>query len=389
MSKSYMITNRQDVNGTSPSDTQPLPGGELWFYLSTNGPNDTNAADYQLTAGAGGKASVAPPADFLADLQADLNATVTNNTAQLVIFIHGLANSFTSGVYDVGTLGAGLAQQGFGGLVIGFSWPSYGLFDSVIDYMGVRQNINDSLASFASLLAMVQTLRAGLAGGASLDVSVVCHSEGNYMLMQGMSYLSSHPLSPWHNINHVLMLAADINDAALQVPDGPNLGTGAAISQLSDQVTIYYSYTDPELAFSTITYADYHNPDYLGRLGLEGPHSFEQGALTADTYGVDCNWVVNPAHLLWLKAKGLIPWDVLEHSSYIYIPQVLEDMMQTIDGTEPGAVVNRTSLGEPDGQSYEMQVDNSDSSALADSLAFKAQLRAKNASLLPAPPSST
>ena len=31
MSKSYMITNRQDVNGTSPSDTQPLPGGELFY----------------------------------------------------------------------------------------------------------------------------------------------------------------------------------------------------------------------------------------------------------------------------------------------------------------------------------------------------------------------
>src|SRR5207248_8936405 len=167
MSYSYMITNREDVNGTSPDDTQPLPGGELWFYFSNVGPNDTNAADYDLTPDADGEPSVSPPADFLADLQTDLDATVTNNTAQLAIFIHGLANSFASGINDTGTIGQGLAQAGYGGLVIGFSWPSYGLFDSVVDYSGVRQNIDGSLESFGNLLALVQTLRAGRAAGVS------------------------------------------------------------------------------------------------------------------------------------------------------------------------------------------------------------------------------
>jgi hypothetical protein len=351
----------------------------LWFYLSNAGPNDANAADYNLTPDAEGKASVSPPADFLADLLADLNATVTNNTAQLVIFIHGLANSFASGVDDTGTIGGGLARAGFGGLVIGFSWPSYGLFDSVTDYGGVRQNINGSPESFASLLEMVETLRAGLDGGASLDLSVICHSEGNYMLMQGMNYLYNNPLSTWQNIDNVLMLAADINDAALQVPDeqNENDGTGAAIAQLSEQVTIYYSITDPELALSFAIYAEYHNPDYPGRLGMEGPYSFEQGALETNTYGVDCNWVVNPANIAWLKINEIIPWYVLEHSSYIYIPQILTDMTQTMNGTAPCDVVNRESLDESDGQSYEMQVDDEGSAE------FQEVVRAKNATLLP------
>ncbi|HEV7892643.1 MAG TPA: alpha/beta hydrolase [Pyrinomonadaceae bacterium] len=385
MSNSYMITNRQDVNGTSRDDTNPLTGGELWFYLSDAGPNDTNVADFSLTPDAEGQPSVSPPDDFLADLLADLNATVTNDTAQLVIFIHGLANSFASGVDDTGTIGAGLAQAGFGGLVIGFSWPSYGLFDSVVDYGDVRENIDGSLESFASLLEMVQTLRAGLDGGASLDLSVICHSEGNYMLMQGMSYLHDNPLSDWQNIDNVLMLAADINDAALQVPDeqDENVGTGAAIAQLSDQVTIYYSITDPELALSFAIYAEYHNPDYPGRLGMEGPFSFEQGTLETNTYGVDCNWVVNPANIAWLKLKEIIPWYVLEHSSYIYIPQILADMTQTINGTAPCDVVNRESLDEPDGQSYEMEVDDDDS------VEFQAAVRLKNATLLPLPRSSS
>ncbi|HKS29431.1 MAG TPA: alpha/beta hydrolase [Pyrinomonadaceae bacterium] len=377
MSNSYMITNRKDVNGTSSSDTQPLPDGQLWFYLSTTGPNDTNAADYSLTKDAGGEPSVSPPADFLADLQADLNATVTNNTAQLVIFIHGLADSFAQGVYDTGTIGAGLAQAGSGALVIGFSWPSYGLFDSVLDYKGVRRNINNSLESFSSLLAMVQTLSAGLASGVSLNVGLICHSEGNYMLMQGMSYLSSNPLSPWQNINNVLMLAADINDAALQVPSGQYVGTGAAISQLSAQVTIYYSNSDPELAFSAVTYKAYHNPDYPGRLGMEGPDSFDEGALETNAYGVDCSRVVSPAHILWLKVKKIIPWNVLEHSSYLYIPQILADLTQTMNGTAPGDVVNRKSLDAPDGQSYEMEVDDTSS------VEFQAEVRARNASLMP------
>lgn len=379
MSKSYMITNRQDVNGTSSDNTSPLTGGELWFYLSDTGPNDTNASDYNLTNDANGKPSVSPPADFLADLLTDLNATVTDNTAQLVVFIHGLANSFASGVDDTGTIGAGLANAGFGGLVIGFSWPSYGLFDSVIDYAGVRSNINGSLESFASLFEMVQTLRAGLDGGANLDVSVICHSEGNYMLMQGMNYLYGNPPSSWTNVNNVLMLAADINDAALQLPDGQNVGTGWTIARLSNQVTVYYSITDPELALSTVIYVDYHNPDYPARLGMEGPYSFEQGALEINTYGVDCNWVVNPANIAWLKLKEIIPWYVLEHSSYIYIPQILTDMTQTINGTAPCDVVNRTSLGAPDGQSFEMEVDD------ASSVEAQAAVRAKNASLLPMP----
>lgn len=382
MSNSYMITNRQNVNGTSPADTQPLPSGELWFYLSTTGPNDTNAADYNLTKDAGGKASVSPPADFLADLQADLNATVTNNTAQLSIFIHGLANSFAQGISDTGTIGAGLAQAGSGGLVIGFSWPSYGLFYSVLDYKGVRENINNSLDSFSSLLAMVQTLSAGLASGVTLNVSLICHSEGNYMLMQGMNYLSSNPLSSWQNINNVLMLAADINDAALQVPQGQYVGTGAAISQLSDQVSIYYSISDPELALSAVLYIAYHNPDYPGRLGMIGPHSFARGALETNAYGVDCSQVVSPSNIAYLEKNGIIPSNVLEHSSYLYIPQILTDLTQTMNGTAPGDVVNRKSLDAPDGQSYEMELDNADSPEFQ---TFQAEVRAKNTSLLPSP----
>jgi len=378
MSNSYMITNRQDVNGTQPDNTSPLLGGELWFYLSGT-PNDPTASDYRLTPEAGEKPSVSPPADFLTDLLGDLKATVTNNTAQLVIFIHGLANSFASAINDTGTIGTGLKDAGFGGLVIGFSWPSYGIFDSIIDYAGVRQNINGSLESFASLWEMVQTLRAGLDSGTNLNVSVICHSEGNYMLMQGMNYLDGNPPSNWTNISNVLSLAADINDAALQMPDGQYVGTGSAIARMSNQVTVYYSITDPELALSTVVYADYHNPDYLGRLGMEGPHSFEQGALETNVYGLDCNWVVNPANIAWLKLKGIIPWNVLEHSSYIYIPQILTDMTQTMNGTAPCDVVNRKSLGASDGQSFEMEVDDEAS------VEAQAAVMAKNASLLPMP----
>ena len=57
-------------------------------------------------------------------------------------------------------------------------------------------------------------------------------------------------------------------------------------------------------------------------------------------------------------------------------------MMQTLDGTAPGDVVNRTSLDAPDGQSYEMEVDDSES------VEFQAAVRAKNSSLLPGPRNS-
>jgi esterase/lipase superfamily enzyme len=59
--------------------------------------------------------------------------------------------------------------------------------------------------------------------GSTLAVNVVCHSEGNFMMMKGAQALCDAFLG------QVIMLAADINDGAFQVLASGLIGQAAAI----------------------------------------------------------------------------------------------------------------------------------------------------------------
>jgi hypothetical protein len=336
---SYMITNRQQPNSTSYKTTVPLGNGTLWWYMSTAGVYDPTIDDYEPQSS---NPSTTAPSTFqnaiVAQLQAQTNPSLT-------IFIHGLGTEWSDAITDTASLGSYMTKYGpYNGLVIGFSWPSYGEWDSALNYAtgypppatsgSIRDNINGSRQSFGNLISWTQNLAAAVPG---LAINIICHSEGNYMLMLGLASVSSIQL------NQIILLAADINNGALQIPSAGLVGQGAKIATLSNRVSVYYSSNDSVLADSEGAFGAYHNPSFAGRLGLSGPN-YDQGSQQPNSNGIDCSSVVNATYVAALP-PGIIPPGTTLHSTYRYIPQILEDITQTIGGTASGSVVNRQATG--------------------------------------------
>ncbi|MEK6280358.1 MAG: alpha/beta hydrolase [Acidobacteriota bacterium] len=284
----------------------------------------------------------------------------------MTVYIHGLANYFQDTCNELGTYGTNLQEQGYNGLLIGFDWPSYDEVDSYLYYGSlpysfpptklsgtIRDNINGSVKSFINLLSML----TNICNKNNAQLNFICHSEGNYMLMLAMHQLDFAP-APF--INQILLVAADINTGALQVDSysPPWSGQLCSLDPFVMGTTVYWSSSDDALPAAE-GWTAYHNPSFPNRLGLHGPASFNVNAakvdeLMSDTYGLDCSLVVNRA----VMNKNQVPPTISVHSSYFYIPQVLQDMAQTLKGVPPEKVVNRASAGEPDGRAYIMELDS-------------------------------
>jgi Alpha/beta hydrolase of unknown function (DUF900) len=355
ISNSYMITNRAYPTEQYAHYIYPvLPPGNNFYFLAP-GANNSNPNAYQQV----GAATGAMPPSFQSQLEADIVNAVQSGGSQVTLYIHGLAYYLSDACETLGHFGANLAAQGYKGLLIGFSWPSYGSIESylyygsvpysfpptAVEYGTIRDNIHGSTASLLNLLSQLVPLCKK--HGARLDLAT--HSEGNYMLMLAMYALSSNA-GAWpalagagRFIDQVLQLAADINNGALQTPQSspPWAGQGSWIAQYSNAVTVYWSSADDKLPYSD-GWTSYHNPSFPLRLGLHGPNSNARGTILPNVYGLDCSLVA---------IRKNTPPGKSVHESYFYIPRILLDMTQTLGDVPPAQVVNRVSTGN---QSFQM-----------------------------------
>ena len=170
-----------------------------------------------------------------------------------------------------------------------------------------------------------------------LQVSILAHSEGNYMLMKGMEALDkalcagekANPkpewVQNWKEIDQVLMTAADISAASFHhTPPDREEPPAQAIAKRCERVTVYYSGADEVLLVSNYEYYEYHLRPFPTRLGLIGPYGYPTGTETPKVIGVDCANVTR-------KHNGLSQaLDV--HSAYGSHPRLLEDMALTLSG---------------------------------------------------------
>ncbi len=318
---SYMITNRASPFFTT-TRTQIVPAapGTLTFFTAPGAYQSQNPSNSYVEV---------TQDVFLQRLKADLALAPANGSLQLGVYVHGLGNTLSDAMSEAAEFGCTLAGTGgYPGLLIGFSWPSYGLFDSGFYYGTVgppppplipqrsgtiRDNILGSRESFAALMTFLET-QVVATSMTPVELAVLTHSEGNYMLMEGLSSAMTLP-----HLQHCLMLAADISSASLQQG-----GQGQAIVDACAAVTVYYSGADETVASSNYEYFQYHVQEYSTRLGLIGPHYLPDPApLPATVTGVDCSQVTQaPA------VASII--DV--HSSYRTVSQILVDQTQTILG---------------------------------------------------------
>jgi esterase/lipase superfamily enzyme len=365
---SYIITNRSNVAATTYTDINPLDGGKMWFYRAEVA-DRPYVCDSSLYKPFDTTPSTTASAFYQAALVNDLRATAdAKGTAHLCVFIQGLGNLFDKAVPVFATMGNYLAAYGgYTGLVIGFDWPSFNGKDSVDHYAStnsfpptatsgtVRDNINGSADAFVNFMKMLQTINATLNN--RLEVDVICHSEGNYMMMRGMRAVADAGLTGSLPIKQVMLCAADINNAALGVPTtdqflGPYVGWGSNIATNADRVTVYYSANDAALQASDKLFIA-HNKQFPHRLGLKGP--YDARYLEKNVVPVDCSNVVNQAEVKTLGPLGYVPasfWDNDDdangstHVLYMYTPQILQDLAQTMAGTAADQVPNRTRTGD-------------------------------------------
>jgi esterase/lipase superfamily enzyme len=293
----------------------PLSGSGLYYYMA-NGNYDSDSSDYnQTTASA-----------FISNLTADLQKTVDGTgRANLVVYIHGLGNTYSDGIAGAANLGSNLQAAGYGGLVVGFSWPSYSeLVAPFADYYAtayppantsgtIRDNINGSVASFLAVLAQLQSIKVN---NNPVNISVICHSEGNFMLLWGMSqYPRTSP-----PMNHAIMLAADISAAMLQTGQ-----KGSGITANFKDVNVYFSGGDADVTYSNYEFFDFHFRAYPSRLGLVGPFSYpSQGGVPKNVTGIDCSQVtINLGGIQYV------------HSSYMSLPSTIADMHSVLTNSQP------------------------------------------------------
>jgi hypothetical protein len=355
---SFLISNRTQPQ--NPNDTTPIANGAMNWYLSTVQANDPTAANYS----AQGNSAPTVPESFKIAIY---TALLSQETPQLTLFIHGLGNLFADAIWGTASLGANLAAfADYPGVVIGFDWPSYDENDSGLWYASlpyafppkgtsgtIRDNINGSRPAFANLLGFLSDLRNCIDG---LTISLVCHSEGNYMAMLGLWGQKSV------TFDHILMLAADINNGAFRTPASGLVGQAAGIAAAAADVTVYYTSNDDVLPMSLYEYEyDYHNPMYGGRLGSAGP-AYNDGAQQANLYSVDCSSVINVRNFTYLQQQNIIPTNtdggaLTMHTSYLFIPQVIDDMAQLLTGVQPVGIANRTPAA--NARAFTMQLNNS------------------------------
>jgi|SRR5271170_2801268 len=316
---SYNITNRSDPFTWLVDDTSvvvPLPGSQLSLYWSQGTSYDPDDEDYNLT----------DQATFINALTSDLQLTVDGSgSANLVVYVHGLGNTYSDAITDTANLGTALQAAGYNGLVIGFSWPSYSdLVAAFPSYYAtarppqntsgtIRDNINGSVSSFLAMLQLLQTIKIN---NKPAKISLISHSEGNFMVMWGMA--NHPPVTP--TLNHAIMLAADISGAMLQ---GGQLGS--MITKNFYDVSVYFSGADADLVYSDYEFFAFHAQTYPTRLGLIGPFAYPAPVtIPGNVIGVDCSQVtVNLGS----------PLNV--HSSYLSLPSVLSDMTSVLTGSSP------------------------------------------------------
>lgn len=310
--QTYVVTNR--IRKGTSYGADPEPRGGLHFLVAPGRYTKNPQKFREVSRDA-----------FRDQLLAVLKPMATNEQrAQAAVYIHGYNNNFEQALEELNEIGTNLARRaGYKGLVIGFTWPSEG---RTLDYLEDRDDARESVTGFVHLMHLIKAIRMP-AEECFVDVSMLAHSMGNYVLREGLDYFWKHVGYPWDDIyfTQALMFAADIAYDSLE-----SGGSGQAISSFSHRVTAYYSIHDDILGLSA-------RVKHFGtrRLGRSGPEGY--GKLPENVVGVDCSGVATPGNAEKFEAGSV-------HSSYRSIPAILKDFVATMAGQDRAAIPNRAEI---------------------------------------------
>ena len=174
---------------------------------------------------------------------ADLSA----GTRDILVFIHGFANSFENALTRAAFNREWLFEGGADTAVVAFSWPSRGLviappFPSFAyrwDQTTAGQSGPHLMAFLANLLPILEAARA-----AGRRCFLLAHSMGNWALQAAVETWFAHGNGDAFMFHEAVLAAAD--ETATSFEFGP-AGRLSGLSRLARRISIYYSRNDKVL----------------------------------------------------------------------------------------------------------------------------------------------
>jgi esterase/lipase superfamily enzyme len=206
----------------------------------------------------------------------------------LLVFIHGFANSFENAITRAAFNREWFAKSGEAAAdttVVAFSWPSLGellslplpFADYRRDQIMAGQSGLHMMSFFANLEPLLQQARRK-----GSRVFLLAHSMGNWALQATVESWFSHGNGDAFLFDEAILAAADERYDTFEFPPPGRL---SELHRLAKRISIYFSTADAVLALSTAI--------NLGakRLGQEGPqHRFDTNRFPPSQYRmVDCS----------------------------------------------------------------------------------------------------
>ncbi len=254
---------------------------------------------------------------------------ILNSKNDILVFIHGAANSFGDAITRAAYNQAWLAQaklpaganRNFD--IIAFTWPSrpYLLADIVGDFVDYRHDQHQARASAYHCCALMDLLYAFRGRIGNRRLNLLCHSMGGYMLAGAVQlWFSNHTGPSTPLFDEVVLAAVDEPATTFSTANGGRL---SELWRLGREITVYFNNDDIAMGLS-----HFANQDY--RLGFNGPpNKADKGFFSTNVYEfVDCTGVND-------FISSLLDAPDRSHQYYRQSPKVRADISAAFAGLTP------------------------------------------------------
>ncbi|MFT3768426.1 MAG: alpha/beta hydrolase [Minicystis sp.] len=352
----YMISNRKYDEPTGKFLPEVSTNGTLTFFSTpASSPGTFMAMTYAnwlaaVKADIQRCASVPGPAPGRAAEGLPLPPIVPL-CSWVTIFEHGYGVTFEDANTVFPTYFANLAANGYGGVLIGFDWPSD---DDMVNqpdafHQAKANAVTTAEESFPTeappddqprLLQVLKDIQSAQSPALTVCLGAICHSMGNYLMFEGATAFATQSSTPL--FQQIVCAAAMLDANGFNDASSPTYC--ADITAAAMRVTIYYSSNDDVLPTA-------EGPKYDGypELGINGPTY--GSTLLKGVFGVDCSAVVNAVNAKKYEPDQNHP---LAHTAYFFIPQVLQDIAATLQGVVAHDLSDRTPIDGSDGAGFTM-----------------------------------
>ena len=231
-------------------------------------------------------------------------------SGDILFFVHGYNNSPKVVLARQRLLIKDLEDAGFGGVVVGFDWPSG---SSALNYLEDRSDARQTALRLVT--DGIKRFAARQAVGCNVNLHILAHSTGAFVIREAFDDADDTAAIAnisW-TVSQIVLIAADVSRKAMSAGDSKS----SSIYRHCVRLTNYSNPYDKVLKLSNIKRVGV--APRAGRVGL--PHDAGEKAVN-----VDCG---NHFSKLDEREDAIGSWS---HSWHIGDPQFTKDLLETLRG---------------------------------------------------------